>query len=70
MNSLALSPLYGPTLTSLHGCWKNHSFDCMDLYGKVMSLLSNTLSSFAIGEGSGNPLENSCLENPMDGGAW
>ena len=22
------------------------------------------------GEGSGNPLEYSCLENPMDGGAW
>ena len=22
------------------------------------------------GEGSGNPLQNSCLENPMDGGAW
>ena len=23
-----------------------------------------------IGEGNGNPLQNSCLENPMDGGAW
>jgi len=22
------------------------------------------------GEGSGNPLQYSCLENPMDGGAW
>ena len=22
------------------------------------------------GEGNGNPLHNSCLENPMDGGAW
>ena len=22
------------------------------------------------GEGNGNPLEDSCLENPMDGGAW
>ena len=22
------------------------------------------------GEGNGNPLEYSCLENPMDGGAW
>ena len=22
------------------------------------------------GEGSGNPLYHSCLENPMDGGAW
>ena len=26
-----LSLLYGPTLTSIHDCWKNHSFDYMDL---------------------------------------
>ena len=24
----------------------------------------------APGEGNGNPLQYSCLENPMDGGAW
>ena len=24
----------------------------------------------AIGEGNGTPLQYSCLENPMDGGAW
>ena len=24
----------------------------------------------APGEGNGNPLQHSCLENPMDGGAW
>ena len=23
-----------------------------------------------VGEGSGTPLQYSCLENPMDGGAW
>ena len=23
-----------------------------------------------VGEGNGNPLQDSCLENPMDGGAW
>ena len=23
-----------------------------------------------VGEGSGTPLQSSCLENPMDGGAW
>ena len=22
------------------------------------------------GEGNGNPFQDSCLENPMDGGAW
>ena len=28
----------------------------------------NALS--CIGEGNGNPLQCSCLENPRDGGAW
>ena len=23
-----------------------------------------------VGEGNGTPLQHSCLENPMDGGAW
>ena len=27
INSLACSLLYGPTLTSIHDYWKNHSFD-------------------------------------------
>ena len=39
-------------------------------FGKVMSLLLNLLSRFVIGEGTGTPLQYSCLENPMDGGAW
>ena len=30
-NSMTLSLLYGPILTSAHDCWKNHSFDFMDL---------------------------------------
>ena len=28
------------------------------------------LSLSCIGEGNGNPLQCSCLENPWDGGAW
>ena len=48
INSSALSLLYGPTLTYVHDCWENHSFDCTDLcdISKVMSLLFNTLSRF------------------------
>ena len=41
--------------------------------GKVMSLLFNMLSrlvKWVAGEGNGNPLQYSCLENPMDRGAW
>ena len=31
IDSLAFSLLYGPTFTSIHDYWKNHSFDCMEL---------------------------------------
>ena len=34
----------------------------------VISSLS--VLHFSIGEGNGHPLQYSCLENPMDGGAW
>ena len=41
-------PSFGPTLTSVYAYWENHSFDYTDFVGKVMSLLFNTLSRFAI----------------------
>ena len=30
----------------------------------------NLGTSMIFGEGNGTPLQYSCLENPMDGGAW
>ena len=45
INSLALSFLYGPTVTSIHDYWKNHSFD---FASQVMSQLFKTLSKFVI----------------------
>ena len=47
-NSSVLSLLYGPTLISIHDCWKNHSFDYIDFVGKVMFLFFNTLTRFVI----------------------
>ena len=49
VNSLALSLLYGPTLTSIHDYWKNHSFDFTDLcqqndYRRVDKKVSKLLS--------------------------
>ena len=37
-----------------------------------LSLSSSTVCNLqtALGEGNGTPLQYSCLENPMDGGAW
>ena len=48
INSSTLSLFYGPTLTSIHDHWKNHSFDYMHIAGKVMSLLFSILSRFVI----------------------
>ena len=45
---MALSLLYGPTLTSVHDYWKNHSFEYRDFVSKVMSLLFNMLSRLVI----------------------
>ena len=46
INSLVLSFLYGPTLTSICGYWKGHSLDYTDLSWQRMSLLFNILSRF------------------------
>ena len=48
INSSVFSTLYGPTLTSAHDYWKNHSFDRWTFVGKVVSLLFNMLSRFVI----------------------
>ena len=37
---------------------------------KEESLISRGGLEFTTGEGNGTPLQYSCLENPMDGGAW
>ena len=39
------------------------------LYSFNLFLFYVNSTSF-IGEGNGNPLQYSCLENPTDGGAW
>ena len=43
-----LSLLCGPTLTSIHDHWKNHSLDWTDFCWQIMSLLFNMLSRFVI----------------------
>ena len=54
---MSLSLLYGPTLTSIHYCWKSHSFfhswknhgkPTLNHVVKVTSLLFNMLSRFVI----------------------
>ena len=47
VNSLVLSFLHSPTLTSIHDYWKNHSLDQTDLCWQT-SLLFNMLSRLVI----------------------
>ena len=51
INSLALSILYSPTLTSIHDYWKNHSLDYVDLSWQISLLFIFVyvwLSPFAV----------------------
>ena len=48
INSLALSFLYGPTLTSIHDSGKTKALTRQTFVSKVMSLLFNMLSRFVI----------------------
>ena len=45
---------------------------CRNQHNIVKHLSSNFMKylSSNYGEGNGTPLQYSCLENPMDGGAW
>ena len=38
--------------------------------GRTLNMNIFKFLSSQSGEGNGNPLQYSCLENPMDGGAW
>ena len=40
------------------------------VHGVTTERLHFHFSLSCIGEGNGNPLQCSCLENPRDGGAW
>ena len=38
--------------------------------GSDLAAAAAAAASGKVGEGNGNPLQYSCLENPMGGGAW
>ena len=76
--SLSLCVL--PPCPQLH-LWSHSSFFLMGIpcYSQVVlsvhfllveSQEFNSLPSLLPGEGNDNPLQYSCLENPVDGGAW
>ena len=40
------------------------------IWASLVAQLVKNQPAVQEGEGNGNPLQYSCLENPMDGGAW
>ena len=48
--------------------WKAMTHHLMSPFnGEFIFIATSTRK---LGEGNGTPLQYSCLENPMDGGAW
>ena len=53
-----------------------HNIILIPIFFQAKNKSPGVLSSYLLkdmrakGEGNGNPLQYSCLENPMDGGAW
>ena len=71
MNIIAVAKIMAPHSSPL--AWK---IPWMEERGGLQSMGSLgvghdwAISLSCIGEGNGNPLQFSCLENPRDGGAW
>ena len=82
INSSAFSLLYGPTFTSIHDYWKNHSFDyttfmakwclCFLIYcpGCVIGFLVSISNSSVQGNMGMKSLEYTIKTNHTDAGLW
>ena len=60
-----------PLIQFLHPLWEDPVLLTLLVFSLVPSsyqVLHGSICSF--GEGNGTPLQYSCLDNPMDGGAW
>ena len=66
--NLMISSISTKDKTRCHGLPAEHSTAHKVVWPQRSNLESDWL--LLIGEGSGNPLQCSCLENPRDGGAW
>ena len=55
-------------------CWGSNTLTPISVFQQLLPnsplLINYTSTASSFGEGNGTPLQYSCLENPMDGGAW
>ena len=58
------SPALSGQFFTISTTWEDQMVPSFHLFSFI------SRSKHRIGEGDGTPLQSSCLENPMDGGAW
>ena len=68
MSHLPLKNIYHVSLAVRKG--KGYLIRFLEFFSQMQLFLWKTRNSSQIGESNGNPLQYSCLENPMYGGAW
>jgi len=59
-----------PSLFTLSPSLPSSFFPDAVLYERIDIFIDYTSYKVIIRDGDGTPLQYSCLENPMDGGAW
>ena len=57
-------------MTNLDSILKSRDITLLTKVHLVKAIVFPVVMYGCDGEGNGNPLQYSCLENPMDGGAW
>ena len=62
--------LYSKAKLACYSRYLLTSYFCISVPDDEKDIFFGVSSKRSCGEGNGNPLQYSCLENPMDGGAW
>ena len=57
----------GPPLA---GAVSEHVYACVHVWACMREAAPLKVASLTVGEGNGNPLQYSWLQNPVDSGAW